>query len=245
MFFSKIINLESRKDRWNRMHEYYVKQSKLKLERFDAIKIKDSYVAESHLSPRGRVDFKSKDRVQHQAISGYGAIGCALSHLHIWQLFLQSDAKYCVVLEDDLNSNHAYRLDASIEKFKLFTKNEEPDIFLLGWCGSLPPKKKDDTLIVFPSSRGYSCTSGYIVNRHAAEILSLYAYPIEMQVDFAMQAIADKFHLKVKATSKNLCLKQVLTGSDVFTTCFLCEPLLIYILISVLSLFSIYLYFKN
>jgi hypothetical protein len=52
-------------------------------------------------------------------------------------------------------------------------------------------------------------------------------FPLEMQLDYAMQAIAEAKGLRMVASPLPK-LRQTLTGSDVFRVCLLCEPTLVY-----------------
>ena len=237
-FFSRIINLENRKDRWSMMKNSYLNINSLNFERFDAVKITSNDIAEIHLSPRARADFLSGTRLQHQAISGLGAIGCALSHIKVWQDFLTlSKNEFALVLEDDLNPNHSKFIHKSL---KIFLNNPS-DIFLLGWCGNINRVDLNSKIKIFPSSKGFVGAQAYVLNRKAAQILLTHVYPIEMQIDYSIQAIADKFNLRVGATDNSLCIKQVFTGSNVFTLCFFCEPTYIYATIGALLSLLIYI----
>lgn len=235
--FARIINLDSRPDRWKLM-QAYVDQSKHRIERFSAIQLKDDPTA--LLSYRAKADYQ-RERVQHEAIQGKGAIGCAVSHFLVWQEFLHSDSLYCLVLEDDLHPRYAAQLDGAIDEF---LQSNLWDIGLLGWCGSLPSKRADGTLIPFPESRGFVGAQAYLLTRHAAEILVNHTFPLEMQIDFLLQSIAHDHCLRIKATSYPR-IRQTFTGfSDVFTFCLLCEPLYVYILITISIALNIGLLYK-
>jgi len=220
--FARIINLETRTDRWNLM-QAFVRASKFDLRRFDAVKVPDVSAARDLLSFRARADLQ-RERVQHEAISGLGAVGCAVSHFSVWTDFLQSDADVCIVLEDDLHPRGASTLDASVD---VFLERKDWDIALLGWCNTLPGRRRDGSLVPFPSSAGFSGAQAYLLTRHAATVLTANLFPLEMQVDYAMQAIADAKGLRIVVSSRPK-LRQTLTGSDVFRVCLLCEPSLVY-----------------
>lgn len=238
--FARIINLDSRPDRWKLM-EHYVKASKYNIQRFSAVQFKNSDNVKAMLSYRAKADFQ-RERVQHEAIKGKGAIGCAVSHFLVWKEFLESNAEFCLVLEDDLNPKYAAGLDEAIDA--MLKESSTWDIGLLGWCGSLPPKRKDGTIIPFPSSRGFVGAQAYLLNRQAAETLTKHVFPLEMQIDFLMQSIADDACLRIKSSSKPK-IKQQFTGySNVFTFCLLCEPLYVYLLIIFLVCLNILLLYK-
>lgn len=241
MIFGRIINLDSRPDRW-RLMENYVKASKYNLQRFSAIQFSKEDNVKDMLSYRAKADFQ-RERVQHEAIQGKGAIGCAVSHFLVWREFLQSNAEFCLVLEDDLNPKYAAGLDESIEA--MLEERASWDIALLGWCGKLPPKRNDETIIPFPSSRGFVGAQAYLLNRYAAEVLVSKVFPLEMQIDFLMQSIADDACLRIKASKKTKIRQQFTGYSNVFTFCLLCEPMYVYAFIGILLLTNIYLFLKK
>lgn len=221
--FGRVINLDTRTDRWKLMQPF-VTTSRLDLQRFSAVKISSFDDADGLLSFRARADVR-RERVQHEALSGLGAVGCAVSHFSVWTEFLQSDADVCLVLEDDLHPRHASDLDATVQS--MLKRVDTWDIGLLGWCSTLPSRRMDGSLVVFPSSAGFAGAQAYLLTRHAATILTRHLFPLEMQVDYAMQSIADKHKLRI-VPSSGTKLRQTFTGSDVFRVCWLCEPSLVY-----------------
>lgn len=240
MIFGRIINLDSRPDRWKLM-EHYVHHSKYNLQRFSAIHFTKDDNVKDMLSYRAKADFQ-RERVQHEAIQGKGAIGCAVSHFLVWKEFLESQEEFCLVLEDDLNPKYAAGLDESIDA--MLNINGSWDIALLGWCGKLPETRKDETIVPFPSSKGFVGAQAYLLNRYAAEVLVSKVFPLEMQIDFLMQSIADDSCLRIKASKKTKIRQQFTGYSNVFTFCLLCEPIYVYSLIVLLLVTNIYLLYK-
>lgn len=221
--FARIINLDSRKDRWDLM-QAYVKASRFDLKRFSAVQLTSQDDAFRVLSLRAKADIR-RERVQHEALSGLGAVGCALSHFAVWSDFVASGADVCIVLEDDLDSKYASQFDAAVDSM-LARKNW--DIGLLGWCSTLPSRRRPDgSLVVFPTSAGFSGAQAYMLTQHAARTLMQHLFPLEMQVDYAMQAIAETHGLRIVASTVQK-IRQTYTGSDVFRVCVLCEPSLVY-----------------
>jgi len=216
-------------------------KSKHNFERFDAIKV-NKEAALQFLSPRARADFMKPMRYQHEGIFGLGAVGCAMSHLTVWRKFLASKASHAVILEDDVDPLFANGIDSQIDEMK------DCDIFMLGWMGK-PKFYSDGSLIPFPSSNVIWGTHAYVINRKAAEILTTHAFPLEMQTDYAIQAIADKFNLKMRCAKTPIKQKYSgswnnIWGSNIFTVCLFCEPNNVYIAFGVLLLLVLYAYFK-
>jgi GR25 family glycosyltransferase involved in LPS biosynthesis len=207
--YARIINLDSRPDRWKRL-------SSLGIERFPAIVAKSPQV-----SLRTLATFSN--RRSHEALSGLGAVGCALSHIQVWKDFLETDKELCAVFEDDITlfDTAAYMHAA---------RTMPGDVRLLGWLGHIHPvwgnyDQKQSCVIPWPASCGFMGAHAYVLTRHAAKCLVGTALPLEMQVDYYLQAVAWRDGLRVTTTSLPP-LKQVWTGGgNVFTICFMCEPL--------------------
>lgn len=207
-------------------------KTRCKPQRFAATKPKSLSEVDNLLSLRARADMR-RERVQHEALSGLGAVGCAVSHFSVWTEFLHSDAQICLVLEDDLHASGADILDASVES--MIQRQDEWDIALLGWCNLLPKRRGDGSVISFPTSAGFVGAQAYMLTRHAAEVLTKHLFPLEMQVDYAIQAIAEAHSLRIVPTALRK-IRQTYTGSDVFRLCLLCEPLRVYAIVGVLVL---------
>ena len=207
--YSRIINLDSRQDRWKRL-------SGLGIDRFPAIVAKSA-----QLSLRTLATFSS--RKSHEALSGLGAVGCALSHIQVWKDFLDTDKELCFILEDDVAV-------CDVAAYMHSARTLEGDIRLLGWLGHIHPvwgnyDRKQSCVIPWPASCGFMGAHAYALTRHAAQCLVSTAQPLEMQVDYYLQAVAWRDGLRVTTTALPP-IKQVWTGGgNVFTICFMCEPL--------------------
>ena len=86
----------------------------------------------------------------------------------------------------------------------------------------------------------------YMVTRKAAEILLKQGYPMEMQWDAAIQAIADRQGLRVVPTRQPHLIQRPNISSDVYSWCPYCEPhyILIYLAVAALLGFLIRSFFS-
>jgi GR25 family glycosyltransferase involved in LPS biosynthesis len=237
--FSRIINLKDRIDRWNLVQPFL--KSKHNIQRFDALKFKKED-AMNLLTARARADFMKPMRYQHETIFGVGAIGCAMSHLTVWREFLASNASHALILEDDIDPKYAGDLDSKIAEMR------DCDIFMLGWMGK-PTVKPDGSVLAYPSGKMLWGTHAYILNRRAAETLCIHGFPLEMQADYMLQAIADQYNLKIRCASSPIKQKYTgswsnIMGSNIFSVCLFCDPNNVYIAFGVL-LFIALLQFKR
>jgi glycosyl transferase family 25 len=114
-----------------------------------------------------------------------GEVGCYLSHLKAMETFLQTDARWCVILEDDVEVR-----PECVEVLAALGKQDDWDLVKL-FCfhSGLPVRKRALTAkhhLVVHLTRTTS-SAAYAVNRRAAETLLKSMRPISEQVDHALE----------------------------------------------------------
>lgn len=227
--FARYINLPERTDR-NAVMQTFQRHTKLELQRFNAIRLPSKAEAIQHVSNRARADMLGRMRMHHESLNTVGAASCYLSHLTVLKEFLSSDSEIALVLEDDLQEQDAVRLDALVAEF---TESSAWDIALLGW-GRRMQTFPDGRAKLFPTSPMIVYGShAYMVTRKAAEILLKHGYPMEMQWDAALQAIADRQGLRVIPTKQPHLIQRPNVQSDVYSWCPYCESHYIFIYLAI------------
>jgi GR25 family glycosyltransferase involved in LPS biosynthesis len=205
--FGRIINLPNRVDRWERMHGYMNAYPSLK--RFNAISVTKEQaltVLDDNVKEKA---FDPWPRNSSEEIKGTGAVGCYLSHLAVWKEFLASGQEHALILEDDLDPSQTLKLLENIEW--LITRQEQWDIGLLGWVGTL-----------YDPQKGFIGAHAYIINKYAATMLVDEALPIRKQVDFVMNDLVRDKILKMVHVPFAQRLRQAASGqSNVYTTTWL------------------------
>ena len=205
-------------------------KSSLHLERFSAIRLANVQEAMQHVTPRTRADLFGRMRMHHESLNTVGQVSCYLSHLELVKQFLDSDATYALILEDDLRAEDATRLDILAHDF--IGKNHW-DIALLGW-GRKMRRYKDGRAHLFPSAPNFVYGAhAYMLTRKAATALLRLGYPIEMQWDSAIQAIADQQGLRVIPTSRDHIKQSNQFKSDTYSFCPFCEPHYVWIYLGI------------
>jgi GR25 family glycosyltransferase involved in LPS biosynthesis len=205
-------------------------QTKYDLQRFSAIRLLNVQEAMQHVTPRTRADLLGRMRMHHESLNTVGQVSCYLSHLTLVKQFLQSDAKYALILEDDLDAADASRLDFLVNEFQ---KKTHWDIALLGW-GRKMRTYSDGRAHLFPSASKFVYGAhAYMLTRKAAERLVKLGYPMEMQWDSALQAIADQQGLRVVPTTQNHLKQSHAFKSDTYSSCPFCEPHYIWIYLAI------------
>jgi glycosyl transferase family 25 len=127
-----------------------------------------------------------------------GQYGCYLSHINIWKKFIESDKKYCLVLEDDVKlcEDFSYKLNNLIfdlNNLDLSDNENNIDMIYLipdSSCNSFFQEEKCKKNIGSPPIRntrksvylGYGMY-GYIITRQGAEKLLKYGIPMIIPID--------------------------------------------------------------
>lgn len=111
-----------------------------------------------------------------------GEIGCALSHLSIYQKMVDDDIKLALILEDDaiLSDN----INLALTQITLIDNPNEPDIYLLSRTNDYKEKYiyKNENFSIYP----YYNASGafaYVINKLAAKTILSFNHPIQYETD--------------------------------------------------------------
>ena len=200
--FAKIINLSSRKDRWERMKPYV--DLDMGIERFDAFSLTEVQV-KSLLRPEVfNSALDSWPRTSDEQLKGLGAISCFYSHYKVWNEFISSDAMVALILEDDLDPTQARLLAENVK----YCMQRQPhwDVALLGWVGTLYDPKK-----------GFIGAHSYMLTRHAAHTLLEDAFPIQKQVDFYLNDKIRNGSLRMIHVPSHQRIRQAYSPSNIYT----------------------------
>jgi len=109
--------------------------------------------------PKGRIY-----RYPAHYYPNHGALGCAKSHIGVITHFLESDDKFCIVLEDDFRLNSVDGFNESLDKaFSV----DNWDIMMLSGNIMKHSEEKDGFIKVYEAQT----TSGYVLNREFASTL--------------------------------------------------------------------------
>lgn len=171
-----VINLDRDKDRLESLRRNFEGLG-FSFERVAAIVGKDLY------DWRERVDMATYAGRNRQDEPRPGEVGCYLSHLKAMETFLQTDARWCVIFEDDVEL-----LPDCAEVFDALDKREDWDMVkLFNFHSGLPVRKgrlseKHDLVIHLTRT---TSAAAYAINRKAAGKLVRTMLPITEQLDHA------------------------------------------------------------
>jgi GR25 family glycosyltransferase involved in LPS biosynthesis len=170
-----VINLEHRKDRKDRLIDAFQKANIKNYKITKAINGKDLDV--NKLYDVGLVKNKKLKR---------GWYGCALSHINIWKDLYNSNAKYALILEDDviIPEDFEYKMNKLIST----VENLDFDVFYVSsncWNDKNCKNGKYITEEVYTPKYpdGIAGMQAYVVHRKAVPVLLNNVIPITFAID--------------------------------------------------------------
>jgi len=208
--YSKIINLHSRPDRWDRMKAFVDEEwnKEFKLSRFEAYSL-TKHEARDLVTPKV---FESCldvwPRTSDEQLKGLGSIGCYYSHYRAWHEFISSEHSIALILEDDLDPTQARLLALNVK----YCMQRQPhwDIALLGWVGTLYDPKK-----------GFVGAHAYMLTKQAAYHLVEDALPMTKQVDYYLNDSIRNGRLRMIHVPHHQRLRQAYSPSNIYTPTYL------------------------
>ena len=112
-----------------------------------------------------------------------GTIGCYLSHVKLWETFLQSGYEYALVFEDDISFDPKSLKKAITHLLHKSTLWDICSFEIHHRGGPMILSNLDTGLSLVNYKYRITHTGAYLMNRHAAKQLLLHKYPIKMPVD--------------------------------------------------------------
>ncbi|MGL5334543.1 MAG: glycosyltransferase family 25 protein [Enterovibrio sp.] len=135
-----------------------------------------------------KVDFNlAKNTCGHDL--SLGEVGCAMSHIQIYEMMVEKNIPRCVILEDDIYVHMHFKAIVN----QIATKNNSDIVFLhhgkakrFPICSSLPQGYRLAKYLTPSknSQRGIISTAGYILTLAGAHKLLKMAYPVRMPADY-------------------------------------------------------------
>lgn len=165
-----VINLKKNQDRLEKFMEN-AKKANVKVERFDAV-----YGKELSKDHPDILKYFVKD---HGLIPGQ--IGCALSHIKIWEDAIKNNYNNIIVFEDDAIIPEDF-WDRFNQAYNELPKDWE--MLLIGCC-TCTGNTTNKTKLIKANSTGNWCTTGYLININYCKKLidRIYKNKIERSID--------------------------------------------------------------
>lgn len=177
------ITLERRQDRWRRFQD----QSGI-----DGLNVK------RFLGVDGKtIDIRKDDRValctkrnilanirrSHEELDSVGGVGCALSHIAVWQWMVDNNQEVCIVFEDDavIPPNFIETANKCIQDSVILKDPKKWDMWLLGGKWDALTKIPGEPKAVRVGE--FVLFHAYVMTLHGAKRLLKDVYPIHSHID--------------------------------------------------------------
>jgi GR25 family glycosyltransferase involved in LPS biosynthesis len=219
------ITLERRQDRWRRFQDQSGIQG-LDLKRFLGV---DGKTLDLKSDPRvttlTKRNISIKKRRSHEELDTIGGVGCALSHIAVWQWLVDNDQEMVLVFEDDavVPPDFIERANECIKNSQILKDPKKWDMWLLGgkWedLTQIPGEKdvvRIDAFVLFHA---------YVITKRCAKKFLNDVYPIHCHIDIWASIYAYLNDLRLVGCPK-LILEQtqrVKTDIQPDNTCHICN----------------------
>ena len=128
------ITLERRQDRWRRFQDQSGIDG-LNLKRFLGVDGKSLNVKmDDRIALCAKRNILEKTRRSHEELDSIGGVGCALSHIAIWQWMVDNNQELCLIFEDDavVPPDFIEKANNCINNSTIIKDPTKWDIWLLG-----------------------------------------------------------------------------------------------------------------
>jgi GR25 family glycosyltransferase involved in LPS biosynthesis len=210
------ITLERRNDRWKRFQDQSGIDS-LDLKRFLGVDGKTiDLKTDQRVTTLTKRNIHTKSRRSHEELDSIGGVGCALSHIAVWQWLVDSNHDMVLVFEDDIEFIKNFENDMT--KRLQYIPTDYDLLFLdvadcFDYTNVNKYFKKIDGLFFGMHS--------YIITDNAARVLLPRIFPVELQIDSYVSYMGNLSDLNMYYTEG--LTDQSLHISSIQTICVNCD----------------------
>lgn len=183
------ITLERRKDRWKRFQDQPGIQP-LGVKRFIGVDGKTLDIKkDKRIATLTKRSILRNTRRSHEELDSPGGVGCALSHIAIWQWMVDNQQEVCMVMEDDavVPDDFVEQGNNCIKQSLILKDPKQWDIWVIGAaCEGLTriPQEPEKSGLVRVGA--FMLTHCYIITLRTATQFLEDVYPIHAHIDFWM-----------------------------------------------------------
>ena len=204
------ITLERRQDRWRRFQDQPGIQG-LDLKRFLGVDGKTiDWKTDDRIATLTKRNIATKSRRSHEELDSIGGVGCALSHIAVWQWMVDQNQPLCLVFEDDavVPDDFKEKANQCIQQSVVLKDASHWDMWLLGgkWddLTSIPGEPKESGVIRVGA---FVLFHAYVITLQTAKQFLKSAYPIHAHIDIWASIYSHYNDVRVVG-SRNLMLQQ-------------------------------------
>lgn len=210
----KVITLSRRQDRWNKMTQQPGFDI-LKPEKWEGVDGQTlDIMNDSRVSIQTRRNILKRERRSHDELDSPGGVGCALSHIQLWQWFLQqSHSEVMMVLEDDavLPLHLKSQINDLQTKNSLFANSNNWDVWIC--AKNIRKSEPIDSNCGFVTD--YMGNQAYFITKKGAKKLLEVVYPISFHIDRFEALCCEMGIIKVFHDNRLIVKQMNVTKSDI------------------------------
>jgi glycosyl transferase family 25 len=184
---AQCISLKRRQDRWSNFVSQPGYKSFPKLERFDAVDGKTiDLKTDNRVLLSTKRNILNTQRRSHEELDSIGGVGCALSHIGIWQMMVQRQIPLLLVLEDDarLPADFVEKANALIASSKKLQDYQSWDMWVFSNVQLYSKPIQGEPAV--HDLQAFVTTTCYVVSLAGATKLLADAFPIHAHIDHYM-----------------------------------------------------------
>jgi len=211
------ITLERRTDRWKRFQDQPGIRN-MDVKRFIGV---DGKTLDIKNDKRVGIVTKRtilyKTRRSHEELDTAGGVGCALSHIAIWQWMVDNHQEICMVMEDDavIPANFVEAGNECIQQSTILKDPKKWDLWVIGAkCEDLSRIPQEPTESGLVRAGAFMLTHCYVITLRTAKRFLQDVYPIHCHIDFWMSIYCYLYNLRIVYTPK-LNLEQADGKTDI------------------------------
>jgi glycosyl transferase family 25 len=177
------ITLERRQDRWRRFQDQSGIDG-LNLKRFMGVDGKTIDISnDNRVTLCTKRNILANTRRSHEELDSVGGVGCALSHIAIWQWMVDTNQEICLIFEDDaiVPSDFIERANKCINESNILKDPKKWDMWLLGGLWENLTRIPGEPKAVRVGE--FVLFHAYIMTLHGAKRLLKDVYPIHSHID--------------------------------------------------------------
>ena len=177
------ITLERRPDRWRRFQDQSGING-LDLKKFNGVDGKTLDIKnDNRVSLYTKRNILSKSRRSHEELDSAGGVGCALSHIAVWQWMVDNNREICVIFEDDaiIPPNFTEQINTCINESTLLKDPRKWDLWLLGGTWDDLTQIPGETKVARVGA--FVFFHAYVMTLHGAKRLLKDVFPIQGHID--------------------------------------------------------------
>ena len=221
------ITLERRKDRWKRFQDQPGIRN-MNIKRFIGVDGKTIDIKnDKRVGTLTKRSILHKTRRSHEELDSAGGVGCALSHIALWQWMVDNQQEMCMVMEDDaiIPTNFVEQGNKCIEQSFILKDPKKWDLWVIGAvCEDLSRIPQEPLESGLVRAEAFVLAHCYIITLRTAKRFLEDVYPIHCHIDFWMSIYCYLHNLRIIYTPKfRLIQAEMKTDIQNEKGCAICE----------------------